>query len=203
MNLHTAVSRPRAMVEEEVEKVLKTSGEDPEYMRDHVLLSLPFGTALRIHEVVALDVGDVAHPDGRARRFVQLRVFKGAKRLGGTQEIELPETAQMKIEAYLIYRRRRGEVLTPQTPLFLSRFGRRLSVRQGRRLFSQWQDEAGLERHFTFHAIRHTACTGLYDATKDIRAVQEFARHRSIATTQMYTHISRSRLSRALQRLPC
>jgi integrase/recombinase XerC len=203
MNLHTAVSRPRAMAEDEVEKLLRASGDDPEFWRDHMLLSLPFGTGLRIHEVVALNVGDVAHDDGRARRFVQLRVFKGSKRLGGTQEIELNERTQMKIEAYLIYRRRRGEVLAPATPLFLSRFGRRLSVRQARRLFSEWQDEAGLERHFTYHCARHTACSALYDATKDIRAVQDFARHRSIATTQMYTHISRTRLSRALQRLPC
>jgi integrase/recombinase XerC len=203
MNLHTTVSRPRAMADDEVDALLRASADKPEHWRDHVLLSLPFATGLRIHEVVALNVGDVAFEDGRARRFVQLRVFKGARRIGGTQEVELPERMQMKVEAYLIYRRRRGGVLTPDTPLFVSRFARRLSVRQARRVFTEWQEKAGLERRFTYHAARHSACTSLYDATKDIRAVQEFARHRSIATTQMYTHISRSRLSRALQRLPC
>jgi integrase/recombinase XerC len=203
LNLHTALSRPRSMVDDEVERVLVTSAKDPADLRDHTLLSMAFGTALRIHELVALNDGDVAHEDLRARRFVELKVFKGAKRIGGTQEIELPERVQLKVEAYLIYRRRCGEMLTADTPLFMSQKGGRLSVRQARRIFQKWQVEALLERRFTFHATRHTACTRLYDETLDIRAVQEFARHADIGTTQRYTHVSRERLSRAIQRLPC
>ena len=202
-NLHTAVSRTRCMIDNEVERVLVESGRRPANWRDHMLLSMAFGTALRIHELVALNVGDVAHEDLRARRFVELTVFKGAKRIGGTQEIELPERVQLKVEAYLIYRRRCGEVLTADMTLFMSQKGRRLSIRQARRVFAKWQLEAELERRFTFHAARHTACTRLYDETLDIRAVQEFARHADIGTTQRYTHVSRERLSRAIQRLVC
>jgi site-specific recombinase XerC len=203
MNLHTTVSRPRTMPDDELDALLTKSGEHQEHWRDHMLISMPFGTGLRIFEEVALNVGDVSHEDGTARRYAVLRTFKGSRRRGGTQEVELPEKTQWKIEAYLMYRRRCGEVLTPDTPLFVSRFGRRLSVRQARRIFTEWQERAGLERHYTFHTSRHNACSSLYEVTKDIRAVQEFARHASIETTQIYTHISRSRLSKAVQRLPC
>lgn len=47
MNLHTALSRPRSMVDDEVDRVLTASGKDPEHWRDHLLLSMAFGTALR------------------------------------------------------------------------------------------------------------------------------------------------------------
>ena len=100
----------------------------------------------------------------------------------------------------------RNEQLLPlaaDAPLFVSRKGNRLSTRQLRHTFHVWQRRAGLERAFTFHCLRHSAITSIYDATRDIRLAQRFARHKSITSTQLYTHPSDEALFRAVQDLPC
>lgn len=74
---------------------------------------------------------------------------------------------------------RERECLDDTAPLFVSRLGRRLSLRQVRHGFTVWQDRAGFERRLSFHSLRHSACSTLYRRTKDIRLTQRFARHKS------------------------
>jgi site-specific recombinase XerC len=88
-------------------------------------------------------------------------------------------------------------------PLFVSRKGNRLSTRQVRYVFQIWQRRAGFERRFSFHSLRHSAITNIYEATRDIRLAQRFARHKSITSTQIYTHPTDDALFRAVQELPC
>ena len=85
----------------------------------------------------------------------------------------------------------------------MSRKGNRLSTRQVRHAFQLWQERAGFERRFSFHSVRHSAITNIYEGTRDIRLAQRFARHKSIITTQIYTHPTDEAPLRAVQELPC
>ncbi len=197
------VTRPaRTMTDQELAAVLKASGEHRDGFRDHVIISLAAATGLREHELLALDIGDVFDQRGRARRHIALRVFKRSAQEPAPQEVVLSDTVRAKLDRLYRVRQRDGD-LAPSDPLFLSRLGRRLSARQLRHAFHKWQERAGLERRFNVHALRHTACSGVYRRTKDIRLTQRFARHKSIMTTSIYTHPSDDELVRAVQELPC
>ena len=199
-----AVARqPRTLTELERKLLLKVTGEHRAGWRDHVLLSLALGTALRQHELLALDVVDVFDTAGRTKRRVVLRVFKRSTDEPVAQEVVLPELARAKLQKLRAWKQQNGESLAPDAPLFISRLGRRLSARQVRTLFAVWQERAGLDRHLSFHAARHTACTNLYRQTKDLKVVQRFARHKSILTTSMYAHPSDDDLVNAVRDLPC
>ncbi len=194
---------PRTLTEVEQAKLLKTTGEHRDGFRDHVLFSLALGTGLRESELLALEVGDVS-PDGRkVRRRVELRVFKRACADPAAQEVFLPDAVLYKLEKYLAWKAGRGESLAPDAPLFMSRNHRRLSARMLREAFRVWQERAGLERSFSFHSLRHSACTNLYRRTRDIRLVQRLARHKNVQTTTLYAVPSDEDVFRAVRDLPC
>jgi integrase/recombinase XerC len=194
---------PRTMTEREIAQLLKVTGEYRDGFRDHVLFGVALGSGLREHEIVALDVGDVFDAEGRARRRVQLRVFKRSSDDDSGQEIVLNETLRAKLEKLYRLKRHLGESLAIDAPIFVSRKRKRLSCRQVRNTFAVWQVRAGLERRFHFHSLRHTACTNHYRRTRDIRLTQKFARHRSIISTSIYTHPGDEELVRSVQDLPC
>jgi len=197
-------TRPaRTLTEHEQRLLLKVTGQRKDGFRDHVIFSLALGAGLREHEILALDVGDVFDDAGHARRRLALRVFKRAALEPAPQEVLLPDVVRAKLEKLLAARKRDGEDVTPASPVFVSRLGRRLSARQLRHTFGVWQKRAGFERHFNFHALRHSACTNLYRASRDLRLTQRFARHKSVVTTTIYTHPSDEELLRSVQALIC
>ena len=194
---------PRTLTEREQRLLLKVTGEHRRGFRDHVIIATALATGLRAHELLALNVGDVFDGDGRARRRVQLRVYKRSHDDPAAQEIILPDGLRAKLDKLYRWKRAEGESLEPNAPLFVSRNRNRLSGRQLRERFAQWQERAGFDRRVSFHALRHSSCTSLYRATKDIRLVQRFARHASITSTMRYTHNSDEDLVRAVQDLTC
>jgi len=203
-NYADSVARPvRTLTELEQRNLLRTSGAHVAGWRDHCIFSIALGVGLREHEILALNIGEVFDDDGRARRRLTLRVFKRSASDPTPQEVLLPDLLRAKLEKLLAGRRRAGVPLTPESPLFVSQRGSRLSARQLRHTFAVWQERAGFERRFNFHALRHTACTNLYRATRDIRLTQRFARHQSIVTTMVYTHTSDEDLARAVDQLRC
>ena len=131
------------------------------------------------------------------------RIVREELDAAGAQEVLLPDTVRAKLERLLTTRKRAGETITPTTPVFVSRLGRRLSARQLRHLFAVWQERAGFERHLGFHTLRHHACSAVYRASKDLRLTQKFARHKSVVTTSIYTHPTDDELLRAVQGLVC
>jgi len=193
---------PRTLSEREQRALLAVTGQHKDGFRDHVIFSLALGTALREHELLALDIGDV-FDGGRARRRVQLRVFKRSSDDVGMQEVILPDNTRAKLDKLLAWKRRAGESLDADAPVFVSRKGNRLSTRQLRHAFKQWQARADFDGLFSFHALRHTACTNLYRASRDIRLTQRFARHKTITSTAIYTHPTDEDLIRSLQQLTC
>ena len=199
-----AVGRPpKTLTELEQRLLLKASGEHRDGFRDHVIFSIALGTGLREHEILALNVGDVFDRDGKARRRLTLRVFKRSSDEADLQEVVLPDGVRAKLDKLHRWKKGNGENLGADAPVFVSRKGNRLSARQLRHAFKVWQERAGFERSFNFHALRHTACSNLYRRTRDIRLTQRFARHKSILTTSIYAHPSDEDLVRSVRDLPC
>ena len=194
---------PRTLTEGEQRALLKTTGEHARGFRDHVIFSVALGTALREHEILALNVGDVFGADGKPRRRVQLRVFKRSNDDEAMQEVVLPDNLRAKLDKFRGWKKRRCEGLDADAPLFVSRNGNRLSARQLRHLFHQWQERAGFERRLSFHAVRHTALTTVYRKSRDIRLTQRVARHKSISSTIRYAGPSDEDVLRAVRDLPC
>jgi integrase/recombinase XerC len=106
-----------------------------------------------------------------------------------------------ELGVFLKWKERAGEPLEAGSPLFLSRQGRRVSLRRIQFIFREWQRAAGFEALYPFHALRHTAITNVYRATKDLYLTQRFARHSSPLTTTCYTHPTDEELYAALRGL--
>ncbi len=196
---------PKTLTHSEQEALLKVSGEHRDGFRDHMIFSVALGTALREHEIAALNVGDVLTDSGAGicRRF-PLTVFKRSNKDPKAQEAILPDTLRHKLAKLLQWKAREGESLDRMAPLFASqRDGARLITRSFRKIFAKWQVLAGLERRMTFHSLRHTALSNLYRATRDIRLVQRVARHTSVLSTSIYTEASDEDVLRAVRILPC
>ena len=197
-----SIHRPaKTLTEREQKALLRVTGEHRAGFRDYVLYALALGTGLRAHEILALNVGDAFDTQGRARRRVQLRVFKRSNSDTAAQEVVLGSGLRAKLARLWRWKRREGQALDPDAPLFVSRNGNRLSGRQLRQGFHRWQERSSFERRLGFHALRHTACTNLYRATRDIRLTQRFARHASVTTTMRYAHPSDEDLVRAVEGL--
>jgi site-specific recombinase XerD len=175
--LTTLLDEPPARVELDPE---------PVRLRDDAVLELLYGSGLRVSELCGLGVGDVSI------RSRMVTVWgKGAKQ----RRVPLSEPALEAIDGWL--QRGRPSFVAdlprasspPGDALFLNRRGRRLTPRDVRRLLDR---RAPAPTHP--HALRHTFATHLLDGGADLRTVQELLGHADLATTQIYTHVSRERL---------
>ncbi|MBW3573787.1 MAG: tyrosine-type recombinase/integrase [Actinobacteria bacterium] len=149
--------------------------------RDDAVLELLYGSGLRVGELCGL------RPDDVRLDQLSIRVWgKGAKQ----RQVPLSRPAADAVAGWLD----RGRALlandeSPADALFLNARGRRLGVRDVRRILDR---RAALPTHP--HALRHTFATHLLDGGADLRAVQELLGHSDLATTQHYTHVSKERL---------
>ena len=200
---------PRTLTVDEQARLLKVSGEHRDGFRDHVIFSVALGTGLRISEIVGLDMFDVCTKEGRVRHMIHLRRFKGSTRKGrrpaDPQLVHLPDATFYKLEKWIAIRRAdplvRRKTWTEIGPVFYSREGRRLHVRSLRDAFYGWQERAKFEHRYNFHALRHTAISNVYAATKDIRIAQRVARHANLQTTTIYEHASDELVAAAVRKL--
>lgn len=191
-------SAPTTLTTDEQTLILRATACN---LRDHTIISVALGTGLRLAEVVGLDVGDVFTPDGTPR--VRVRVRRKIAKGGRAAEVFLPDRLVTKLRRFWGWKRRRGEFLDPGAPLFANQSGRRISKRRIQHAWTSWQRRAGFDRVYGFHALRHTAVTNVYRASRDLFLAQRFARHASPLTTTMYTHPSDTELSLRTRSLPC
>jgi site-specific recombinase XerC len=182
--------------------LLKVTGEHRDGFRDHVIFSLALGTALREHEIAALDVGDILHPDGRVRRRFPLRTFKRSTDEPARQDCYVPDGTWHKLTKFVQWKRAERQSLAPDAPLFVSRLGQRIAKRTLRYVFRVWQQRAGFDYVYNFHSLRHTALTNLYREKRDIRLVNLVARHKSLDTTAIYASPSDDEVISAIANLP-
>jgi integrase/recombinase XerD len=201
---------PRVLEVEQVERLLAAVDEElaaaearpgasaalalPLALRDHALIETAYAAGLRISELAAAEL-----PSLDLRRG-EIRVLgKGRKERIGL----LGRPAREAVEAYLdvgrpilIARRPAGSGAEPDE-VFLNHRGNPLGVRGLRYRLDRLCRRAGLPEGVSPHTLRHSFATHLLDGGADLRIVQELLGHESLATTQVYTHVSPTRLRTA------
>jgi site-specific recombinase XerD len=178
----------------EVEKLLnQPDTAKPEGLRDRTILETLFSTGMRIAELVALDVEQMAAlMPGRqdAERTLELPIVGKGKHV---RTIFISPRAGHWIQAYLTSRD------DDLKPLFINSRSRnpeskRLTPRAIQLLVAKYARLAGLSKKVTPHTLRHTYATDLLSHGADLRSVQELLGHKNVSTTQIYTHVTNKRL---------
>jgi integrase/recombinase XerC len=189
---------PHVLRQDEMTAVLDAAGEeagsaaasgDPGAaavaLRDAALVELLYATGIRVSELCGLDVDDVDHE----RRCVRV-LGKGRKE----RTVPMGVPADRVLGRWL--REGRSTLATPASgpALFLGARGGRLDPRMARRVVHRCLAAVAGAPDAGPHGLRHTAATHLLEGGADLRSVQEILGHSSLATTQIYTHVSIERL---------
>jgi len=175
---------PKFLYEVELDKVLEdtnTSGKDLWGLRKPLIIELLYSTGMRVSELASLTVEQVQQGDQIIIRG------KGSKE----RIVFLTGPAKSKLIQYLDLR---GEFKTESNSLLLNQNGGPLSVRAIQLMVKDSFKSKGVGRPVSPHMIRHSYATHLLNAGADIRSVQELLGHASLNTTQIYTHVSKTRL---------
>ena len=160
-------------------------GDQPLQLRDRLVLELLYGTGIRVAELVGLDLGDI----DRARRVLRV-LGKGNKQ----RTVPFGAPADAAIDRWLAAGRPAWSGPQSGEALLLGPRGRRLDQRSARSVVNRYTEAVPGAGGLSPHALRHSAATHLLDGGADLRAVQELLGHASLATTQIYTHVSVERL---------
>ncbi|KTR03484.1 tyrosine recombinase XerC [Curtobacterium luteum] len=199
---------PRVVSTEQVRTLLdglaaRAGTEDPAALRDLAVVEVLYAAAIRVSELVGIDVGDV----DRSRLTVRVLGKGGKERV-----VPFGLPARDALEAWL--ERGRPALAARRTAaggasgtvrptsatdgaeraLFLGDRGGRLGTRSAYRIVARLLQDLPGEGPSGPHTFRHTAATHLLDGGADLRAVQELLGHASLGTTQIYTHVSSARL---------
>lgn len=185
---------PAVLRQADAAKLLDTAevaadDEDPVHARNRALLELLYASGIRVGELVALDVDDLD-----LRSDVVRVMGKGAKE----RSVPFGVPARRALEEWL---ERRADLVTDSSgaALFLGRRGRRVDPRQVREVVHVLLAHVPDAPDLGPHGLRHSAATHLLDGGADLRMVQELLGHASLATTQLYTHVSLDRLRRSYE----
>jgi len=181
---------PRFLPEEEMTRLLELpmQSKRTSALRDGALLELLYSSGLRVQELCQLNAEDIDLWGGMVRVF-----GKGAKE----RMVPVGKTALERIHAYLETRRPQGQ---RGAPLFFNPRGGRLSDRGARLVVSRWVRRAALRQNISPHSFRHSFATHLLGRGCDLKAVQEMLGHRSLVTTQAYTHVSADHLKKVYEK---
>lgn len=189
---------PQTLTSDEQQALLVTTESHP---RDHLIFALALGTGLRLGEIVGLNVGDVYTAGGKPK--VRVRIRPEIAKRGRAGDIFVPDALRPKFRRLWAYKLERREGMDPPSPLFCGISRRRISRRRVQVVFHHWQGQAGFDRSYPFHTLRHTAVTNVYRASRDLFLAQRFARHASPLTTTIYTHPTDQELHDRIRLLIC
>lgn len=183
---------PRALSREESAMLLSAAGLRSRTSKRRTTtgleVALMIATGIRVGELCKLEISD-ASPDG-----ANLRIRgKGSR----DRVVYVTNTHLRSRLQKLVALRSRASA---STPLFLNRRGQKLRPHAFRPKLRAFAKQAGIKRPITPHMLRHTAATLLIENGVDIRMVQRLLGHSSIATTEIYTHVSDEALRRTLER---
>ena len=179
---------PRFLEYEEVKRLLETPPMDTWLgARDRAILETLYSTGIRVSELVALNMddvdflGEVVHVRGKGKK----------ERIA-----PISSSALQVIQHYMEFRNKRAQSNSnfDAKVLFVNKHGRRLSTRSVRRKMDKYLKMAGLDPAISPHTLRHSFATHMLNNGADLRSVQELLGHQSLSTTQVYTHLSTSRI---------
>ena len=169
---------PRVLSQGELSTLLDAPAATPLDRRDHAVLELLYAAGLRVSELCGLDRGDV-----------DLAAARSPCSGKGSKQRRLPIHERRPPRCATGSSTGAAAMAGPPEAVFVNRRGARLGPRDVRRILDR---RAASPTHP--HALRHTYATHLLDGGADLRVVQELLGHSSLATTQVYTHVSKERL---------
>jgi integrase/recombinase XerC len=177
---------PHFISREDMVRLLESpSSDDPLGLRDRALLETLYSAGLRVSELTGLNLDDVDLEAG-------LATVRGKGRRERLALLGPPAT--QAIRTWLDARTALGPRAAAQPALFLNKNGSRLSTRSVARQLEKYLLLAGLDPAASPHTLRHSFATHMLDAGADIRSVQELLGHKSLGTTQIYTHVTTQRM---------
>jgi len=164
--------------------------QSPSNIRDVAMVETLYGTGIRVSELVGLNLGDL----DRARNTIRV-IGKGDKE----RIVPIGQPALRAIDRWL--NEARTELSSSQSgeALFLGSRGKRIDPRVVRQVVYEAMQALGSNKKMGPHALRHSAATHLLEGGADLRTVQEILGHSSLATTQIYTHVSEERIKKAYE----
>ncbi len=181
---------PLFLEEEEVNQLLEAPAADTVMgQRDRALLEVLYSTGLRVSELCGMDIEDIDWAGG----MVKARGKGKKERLA-----PFGRYSEAALRRYLMSSDRAPE--QGLGPVFLNRAGGRLTTRSVRRILDKYILQLGLDTRISPHTLRHTFATHLLVRGADLRTVQELLGHASLATTQIYTHLSHEKLREVYER---
>ncbi|MFO0912301.1 MAG: tyrosine recombinase XerC [Pirellulales bacterium] len=184
---------PHVLSNEEIDRLLQAPpANSPQGLRDRAILETIYSAGLRVSETVGMNDGDLDWESG----LVRIRGKGRRERLAplGSYAIEA-------LRRWLPVRQLAGQSRPgPTSPVFVNRFGRRLTTRSVARMLEKHLQVSGLDQRTTPHTLRHSFATHLLNHGADIRSVQELLGHKSLTTTQIYTHVSTASLLAVYER---
>ncbi|MCZ6864810.1 MAG: tyrosine recombinase XerC [Candidatus Dadabacteria bacterium] len=170
---------PTFLTVDEVVKLVETPGSENVYeSRDRAILELLYSCGLRVSELVGINLNNLD------------LISMSVKVLGkGNKErmVPLGSKASTAIKTYIS---QRLDLKPEDDYLFVNSRGGRLSTRSIDRIIKKYAAISGIPKNISPHVLRHTFATHLLGGGADLRAIQEMLGHKSLSTTQRYTHIS-------------
>ena len=178
---------PHFLSTEQVAQLLEAPpANQPLGLRDRAILETLYSAGLRVAELASPNVenwdrdADILRVIGKGRKERVAPIGKyAAQALSRWLEVRSPDA---------------GAAASHQEAMFLNKRGRRLTTRSVGRLLEKYISQTGLDQLTTPHTLRHSFATHLLDGGADLRSVQELLGHKSLTTTQIYTHVSTKRL---------
>ncbi len=186
---------PSFLTSEEIISLLSAPDTStPQGIRDLAMLELMYASGLRISELSSLNTDSV---DMETR---QIRVWgKGSKE----RMVLMGQPAALVLEQYLNFGREQLLGQNSTDALFLNRYGKRIAERRIQYSIKTYAEKAGIKTRVYPHMLRHTFATHMLDGGADLRVVQELLGHSNLASTQVYTHVTRNQMrSRYLEAHP-
>lgn len=181
---------PQVLQRQQAEEVmnratLRADGNSPSHVRDLAILELLYATGIRVGELVGLDIHDL----DQSRRTIRV-LGKGNKE----RVVPYGAMAEKTVSSYLANSRAKLATQESGAALFLGQRGKRIDQRVVRSMVHEVLSSLAGMPNLGPHGLRHSAATHLIEGGADIRTVQEILGHASLATTQLYTHVSMDRL---------
>jgi len=172
-------------VDEVIHLLSNVEGEESRALRDRAALELLYATGIRVGELSGLNIRDVDLSGQTVR-------VRGKGRV--ERDVPITNHGTEALKQYLESRRAAGENLGSDDPVFLNTRGGRLSDRSMRRIVDKWVNKAAIQANVSPHTLRHSFATHLLAGGADLRAIQELLGHKSLSTTQKYTHVGIEKL---------
>jgi len=178
---------PHFLTSDQISKLLESPpANQVDGLRDRAILETLYSAGLRVAELVSLNVSDWDRDANIVRVF-----GKGKKE----RIAPIGRYAAKALYRWIEVRPDNPDVgPEDRDAMFLNRFGTRLTTRSVARMLEKYLNLTGLDKLTTPHTLRHSFATHLLDGGADLRAVQELLGHKSLTTTQIYTHVSTKRL---------